>query len=113
MPRRNASKVRAGTAKKFSRPVRNIESIRLDDYNEAPERKPKKPGLNNQYTRNLTGFSDRILNLLVLSGLENVDADGRIAVTFMGISQAPRRDIRYKKPTALQTRGGLLVISGL
>ncbi len=90
---------------------RRIKPVRWDPRINPDIERDTKPV--NEFTRNLRGFSNRSLGLLIRHGLEQVDDNGFIPVRFTGISHAPHKRIGYKKPTLVKTRGGMLVVSGL
>lgn len=81
------------------------------DYSWTTRTSREKP--HNEFVRHLTGFSDDALAFMLERGLEHVDEAGFVAVTFTGISQKPTKEYAYKKPTAVKTKAGLLVVSGV
>lgn len=120
MPRRNENHVydrsrrpkRRGRASKPA-PV-DWERVEAERNGYSSERQPeirRREPRPNEFQRHITGFSEHALELLERYELEG--AAGFIAVRFTGVSDAPRRQIEYRKPTIVVSKAGTVVLSGM
>lgn len=73
----------------------------------------QKEKVKNEFQRHIFGFSSEAVELLLGYKLDNVDQGSFVPVTFTGRTEKPLQKIDLKKPSLVQTPGGLVVLTSM